>query len=52
MELLEFAKAVDKGEYDNKTDAVVSLDADLDLTGIAWTPIGSKFESNGTLQHY
>ena len=31
-ELLEFAKAVDNGEYDDKTDAVVSLDADLDLT--------------------
>ena len=51
-ELLQFATAVDNGEYDNKTDAVVSLDADLDLTGVAWTPIGSKFESNGTLQHY
>ena len=51
-ELLEFAKAVDKGEYKDKTDAVVSLDADLDLTGIAWTPIGSKFDTNGTLLHY
>ena len=29
-ELLEFAKAVDNGEYDNKTDAVVSLDAETD----------------------
>ena len=51
-ELLEFAKAVDKGEYDDKTDAVVSLDADLDLTGIAWTPIGSVFAADGTLLHY
>jgi len=51
-ELLEFAKAVDNGEYDDKTDAVVSLDADLDLTGVAWTPIGSKFDTNGTLLHY
>lgn len=34
-ELLQFAKAVDNGEYDDKTDAVVSLDADLDLTGVA-----------------
>ena len=42
-ELLQFAKAVDNGEYDDKTDAVVSLDADLDLTGVAWTPIGSVF---------
>ena len=31
-ELLQFAKAVDNGEYDTKTDAVVSLDADLDLS--------------------
>ena len=52
-ELLQFAKAVDNGEYDDKTDAVVSLDADLDLTGIAaWTPIGSTFETDGTLLHY
>ena len=43
-ELLQFAKAVDNGEYDDKTDAVVSLDADLDLTGIAWKPIGSVFD--------
>ena len=51
-ELLQFAKAVDNGEYDGKTDAVVSLDADLDLTGVAWTPIGSVFAADGTLQHY
>ena len=51
-ELLQFAKAVDNGEYDDKTDAVVSLDADLDLTGVAWTPIGSVFAANGTLLHY
>ena len=51
-ELLQFAKAVDQGEYDNKTDAVVSLDADLDLKGVAWTPIGSVFAADGTLQHY
>ena len=51
-ELLEFAKAVDNGEYDNKTDAVVSLDADLDLTGVAWKPIGSVFDGDGNLQHY
>ena len=50
-ELLQFAKAVDNGEYDGKTDAVVSLDADLDLTGIAWKPIGSVFDADGTLQH-
>ena len=45
-ELLQFAKAVDKGEYKDKTDAVVSLDADLDLTGVAWTPIGSVFAAD------
>ena len=51
-ELLQFAKAVDNGEYDDKTDAVVSLDADLDLTGVAWKPIGSVFDSDGNLLHY
>ena len=51
-ELQQFAKAVDNGEYDDKTDAVVSLDADLDLTGVAWTPIGSVFAADGTLLHY
>ena len=51
-ELLQFAKAVDQGEYDDKTDAVVSLDADLDLKGAAWTPIGSVFAADGTLLHY
>ena len=51
-ELLQFAKAVDNGEYDDKTDAVVSLDADLDLTGVAWKPIGSVFDGDGTLLHY
>ena len=51
-DLLQFAKAVDNGEYDDKTDAVVSLDADLDLTGVAWTPIGSVFAADGTLLHY
>ena len=51
-ELLQFAKAVDNGEYDNKKDAVVSLDADLDLTGVAWKPIGSAFDGDGNLLHY
>ena len=50
-ELLQFAKAVDNGKYDDKTDAVVSLDADLDLTGVAWKPIGSVFDGDGNLQH-
>ena len=51
-ELLQFAQAVDNGEYDDKTDAVVSLDADLDLTGVAWKPIGSVFDGDGNLLHY
>ena len=51
-ELLQFAKAVDNGDYDDEVDAVVSLDADLDLTGVAWTPIGSKFDGDGYLLHY
>ena len=51
-ELLQFANAVDNGEYDGKTDAVVSLDADLDLTGVAWKPIGSGFAADGTLLHH
>ena len=51
-ELLQFAAAVDSGEYDDKTDAVVSLEADLDLTCVAWKPIGSVFAADGTLQHY
>ena len=51
-ELLQFAKAVDNGEYDGKKDAVVSLDANLDLTDIAWTPIGSVFDGDGNLLHY
>ena len=51
-ELLQFANAVDNGEYDDKTDAVVSLDADLDLTGVVWKPIGSVFDDKGNLQHY
>ena len=51
-ELLQFAKAVDNGDYVDKTDAVVSLDADLDLTGVAWKPIGSVFDGDGNLLHY
>ena len=39
-ELLQFAKDVNAGKYDNRTNAVVSLEADLDLTGVEWTPIG------------
>ena len=51
-DLLKVAKAVDNGEYEDKAESVVSLDADLDLTGIAWKPIGSVFAADGTLLHY
>ena len=51
-ELLQFAKDVDDGKYDDKTDAVVSLDADLDLKDVAWKPIGSVFDGYGNLLHY
>ena len=39
-DLQTFADAVNEGDYDGKTDAVVTLDADLDLAGIAWIPMG------------
>ena len=53
-ELQAFATAVNKGDYKNRTDAEVSLDANLDLTGIDWVSIGDnnnyfsgKFYGNG-----
>lgn len=51
-ELLQFAKDVNEGKYDDKKDAVVSLEADLDLNGTSWVPIGSNFDNEGNLQHY
>ena len=51
-ELLQFAQAVNTGEYDKKTDAIVVLDADLDLTGAEWTPIGSVEDAEGNIEHY
>ena len=51
-DLQAFANDVNSGKYDGKNDAVVSLDADLDLTGVEWTPIGSVFAPDGTLLHY
>ena len=50
-ELLKFAKAVNAGDYDEKTDAVVVLDADLDLSGVEWTPIGQA-NASGDIEHY
>ena len=52
-DLMKFAEAVNEGIYTNQTEAVVSLEADLDLKDVkTWTPIGSVFASDGTLQHY
>lgn len=39
-DLQTFADAVNSGNYNDKTNAVVTLDADLDLAGIAWIPMG------------
>ena len=50
-DLQQFARAVDAGDYDGKTDAVVELAADLDLTGIEWTPIGSTVNADGEVEH-
>ena len=50
-DLQQFARAVDAGDYDGKTDAVVELEADLDLTGIEWTPIGSTVNADGEVEH-
>lgn len=51
-DLLQFAKDVNEGKYDDKYNAVVSLEADLDLEDTSWVPIGSDFDDDGTLQHY
>ena len=51
QELQQFAEAVNRGDYDAKTDAVVSLEADLDMTEVAWTPIGCA-DDNGAVKHF
>ena len=51
QELQQFAEAVNRGDYDKKTDAVVSLEADLDMTGVAWTPIGCA-DDKGDVKHF
>ena len=48
---MQFAKDVNAGKYDNRTNAVVSLEADLDLTGVEWTPIGCT-NDEGDVEHY
>ena len=46
-DLMKFAEEAQNGRYEGKTDAVVSLDADLDLTGKTWVPIAGKLTENG-----
>ena len=50
-ELMKFAAAVNAGEYDEKT-IVVSLEADLDMTGVDWDPICNVFDDEGKLLHF
>lgn len=50
-ELMQFAADVNAGAYDGKTDAVVSLETDLDLSGKTWTSIGCA-DSNANVPHY
>ena len=50
-ELMQFAADVNAGKYDGKTDAVVSLESDLDLSGKTWTSIGCA-DSNANVPHY
>ena len=50
-ELMQFAADVNAGKYDGKTDAVVSLETDLDLSGKTWTSIGCA-DSNANVPHY
>ncbi len=49
-ELQQFEKDVNSGKYDNKTDAIVMLNADLDLSGVSWTPIGAA-DTDGNVEH-
>lgn len=53
-DLLVFAEAVNEGVYNNQTEAVVSLETDLNLSEVEWTAIGDgntwfsgKFYGNG-----
>lgn len=45
-DLMQFAAEATEGKYDGKEDAVVSLNADLDLTGKNWVPIAGKPTGN------
>lgn len=50
-ELMQFAADVNAGKYDGKTDAVVSLEADLDLSGKTWTSIGCA-DNDANVPHF
>ena len=45
-ELMQFAADVNAGKYTDP-NAVVSLESDLDLSGIDWTPIGGAIDAEG-----
>ena len=51
-DLMKFAEAVNKGDYNDQTDAVVSLEVNLDLRNVVWTPIGNKFNDKGEIVNY
>ena len=51
-DLMKFAEAVNKGDYNNQTEAVVSLEKDLDLSDVHWVPIGDTFKSDGQIVNY
>lgn len=50
-ELMQFAVDVNAGAYDGKTDAVVSLESDLDLSGKTWTSIGCA-DNDANVPHF
>lgn len=47
-ELMQFAADVNAGKYTDP-NAVVSLESDLDLSGIDWTPIGGVINADNTV---
>ena len=50
-ELMQFAADVNAGAYDGKTDAVVSLESNLDLSGKTWTSIGCA-DNDANVPHF
>lgn len=43
-ELMAFAAAVNSGRYEDTSDMLVELTADIDMSGLDWTPIGDQGE--------